>query len=199
MLRHDGIPVQPVRDRGADPAARLASTGRLYAVLKCEPDIDAAVLRTGPAAICGIREKSIMAARRRARMIVTVLSRRIRLAVVVVIVALHRGMIVALHRGMIVAMLLRRLVFVFVRPVLRANGQWNERGQRKRGHGENKRLTNLFTHRGLSTCTTGRWIIGPMHSSKHHYRNPLRIGVKKAVQRFGSDFSSASTTKGTPS
>jgi len=53
-------------------------------------------------------------------MIVAILSRRVRLVLVV---------IVAPHRGMIVAMVLRLLVVVFIRPVLRSSGHWQGGGQ----------------------------------------------------------------------
>src|ERR1700691_3508019 len=98
------------------------------------------MLGAGSAAVLGIGEKAVMAAGGRPWMIVTILSRRVAPAVVVVIVALHRRMIVM--------MVLRRLIAVFIRPVLRAGGQWNDGGQRKHGQGKNDRLPNLITHGG---------------------------------------------------
>jgi hypothetical protein len=97
---------------------------RLRVRLRREPDIDAAVFGAGAAAIMSVREKPVMAAGGRARMIMAVLRSRI-------------GPIVV---PMIVAMLRRLLIVVVILPVLREQGRWRRRAERKCCHRQNERL-----------------------------------------------------------
>ena len=54
--------------------------------------------------------------------------------------------IVALHHRMVVVMLFHFLIVVVLRVILRAESQWNHRGQRKRRYTENDRFPGLMTH-----------------------------------------------------
>jgi hypothetical protein len=90
------------------------------------------VLGAGTTSIAGCGEKAVMAARRCVWMIVTILSDRIGLRIVVVLLG-PRG-------SVIVAMLRRHLVVMIVWPILRAPSRWGHSGQCDREDGKNKRL-----------------------------------------------------------
>lgn len=82
-------------------------------------------------------------------MIVAILDSRIGPVVVVVIIAAHRGLIVV--------MLLCVLIVMILRMVLCADRQRDDRTQRERRHGEDKRLPSLMTHGVLTfSCRGGR-------------------------------------------
>src|ERR1700722_8036342 len=150
MLRHDTIPVQPA----AHSSGRL---GPNQPDLQRQPNIDAAVLRAGTAAIMGRGEKAVMAAGRSARMIVAILRGGIGTILVVVIIALHRGMIVVMLFGFL-------FVMVF-RMVLRDDRQRYHGGERERCHAENQRFPTLMTHgRVLLGCGKGA-IMKPLGGS----------------------------------
>jgi len=104
-------------------------------VLQSQPDIDAAMLSAGAAAIAGGGEKSVMAARRRVRMIVAVLHHRIR----------PRNIMphVGTRSRVVIAMISRQLVMLIVaiiRMVLRASSRWQCDGQCEREQTRNDQL-----------------------------------------------------------
>lgn len=106
--------------------------------LERNPNIDAAMLRAGVAAVLGAGEKAVMATGRSTRVIVPVLSGRIGTAVLM--------MLVALHRRVIVMMLLRILIAMVVGMVLCPEGHRGHGAQGKRRQRENNRLPIFVLH-----------------------------------------------------
>jgi hypothetical protein len=84
-----------------------------------QPDIDAAMPATGVIAIPGGRKKSVMAAGRGARVIVSIAVGGVIAMIVTVIVAV-----------LVIAMLIRTLFAMLVRVVVRAYQGWNDTGDK---------------------------------------------------------------------
>lgn len=108
-------------------------------------------------------------------MVVTVLGGRIRPALVMMIVTLHRRMIVTLHRRMVVVMILRFLIIVIVLMVLSAHRQRHHCRQRKRGQGKDDRLPVGMTHGGDLVLQVGTPSLGRGIRACHS--RPHRVGV----------------------
>src|ERR1035441_8822703 len=115
-------------------------------------------------------------------MVVTVLSGRIRLALVM--------MIVTSHRRLIVVMILRFLIVVIVLMVLSADRQRDHCGQRKRGQGKDDRLPGRMTHGTDLVLPVGAPSVGlriePRHSRLH--RVGVRGGLRVAKPLFYAPF-----------
>jgi hypothetical protein len=153
MLRHAGPFTQPaVRRCSGLPLLHYGEEPRL----ESDPNVDAAMLCAGAAAIVRRREEPIMAAGRCPRMIMAVLRGRIAAIVVVMIVARHRIAAIFMLRLLVlvvpgslvlvlILMVLGSLILVLI-AILRANGQWQERAERERRHRKHDRLPELLAH-----------------------------------------------------
>ncbi len=107
------------------------------------------MLAAGSPAIVGVREKAIMATRRRMRMIVAILHDGIGPVIVVMIISSHRRVIIRL--GMIVG----PLILVVLRAILSAHNRRNQGGQRTCCQGEDERLPILLRH--ANSLVESRW------------------------------------------
>jgi hypothetical protein len=94
-------------------------------------------------------EKTVMASRRRTRMIMAVLRGWVGPIVAVfvaIFIAIFIAMIVTAHHRMIVVMFFRLLFVMVFRAILSAKCQRDHGGQRKSRSGENYRFPSVITH-----------------------------------------------------
>jgi hypothetical protein len=100
-------------------------------------------------------------------MVVTVLSGRIRPALVM--------MIVTSHRRVIVVMIFRFLIVVIVLMVLSGDRQRNHCSERKRGQGEDDRLPGGMTHGTDLVLQVGTRSFGLRIATRHSRRHRLAV------------------------